>query len=176
MRCFVLLAALVAVALFVSGTATAQDQDSWTPLRFLIGDWDAVPKPGEASGRFEFRFDLQNSVVVRRNHADYPAIDGRAAYNHDDLMIIYHEGSPSVLRAMYFDNEGHVIRYTVQTGDARIAFLSDIAPNQPRYRLSYAKMVDGRLSGRFEIAPPGQPDAFKSYLDWLAVTSRSKRQ
>jgi hypothetical protein len=45
-------------------------------------------------------------------------------------------------------------------------FLSDLVAKEPRYRLSYALGSDGSLDGTFEIAPPGQPEAFKPYLTW----------
>jgi len=49
-----------------------------------------------------------------------------------------------------------------------VTCLSEKSGSQPRYRLSYAKLKDGTLRGRFEIAPPGQPEAFKTYLEWTA--------
>jgi hypothetical protein len=156
------------VFLFHSVTA-AEKQDVWEPLQFLVGDWEAVAKPAEAKGQFTFSFDLQSKIMVRRNHAEYPASNGRPGFTHDDLMIIYREDAPSALHAIYFDVEDHVIHYTVQTSPgAKVTFVSEVMVNMPRYRLSYDRLPDGKLHGKFEIAPPGKPEAFSKYLEWEA--------
>jgi hypothetical protein len=135
-------------------------------LQFLVGDWVADGPAAAGSGHFEFTPDVQGHVLVRRNHADVPAANGRPASVHDDLMVIYQEGKP---HAIYFDNEGHVIRYDVETGTADMAtFVSEAAPGAPRFRLSYKKLPDGRLGGKFEIAPAGKPEEFRAYLEWTA--------
>ena len=62
------------------------------------------------------------------------------------------------------------INYKVAAADdgQRVTFVSDPSQSEPRYRLSYAKSKDGTLNGKFEIAPPGQPEAFKTYLEWVS--------
>jgi hypothetical protein len=140
--------------------------DPYAQLRFLIGEWVADGPATAGSGHFEFAPDVQGKVLVRRNHAEYPAANGRPAASHDDLLVIYQEGKP---HAIYFDSEGHIIRYDVETGAAdAVTFVSESATGMPRYRLSYKKLPDGRLSGKFEIAPPGKPEEFKAYLEWTA--------
>ena len=69
------------------------------------------------------------------------------------------------LQAIYFDNEGHVIHFDVSTPKPNsVVFLSDPAQPGPQYRLSY-ELVEGVMSGKFELKMPGQPD-FTSYLEW----------
>jgi hypothetical protein len=138
-------------------------------LQFLVGNWEAVSKPGEPTGSFSFTREVQGQVIVRHNHAAYPAADGRPATTHDDLMVIYQEGT--ALRADYFDNEGHIIRYTAQARAGQVSFISEVIANAPRYRLSYATLPNGNVTGRFDIAPPGKPDAFTQYLVWEAKRS-----
>jgi hypothetical protein len=90
-------------------------------------------------------------------------------------MIIYYEGAPSVLHAIYFDVEDHVIHYIVQTSpEAKVAFVSEAIPDAPRYRLSYDRLPDGKLHGKFEIAPPGKTEVFAKYLEWEAQRAGSK--
>lgn len=147
--------------------AEKADSGSPAPLQFLIGDWEALSKPGEPTGSFTFSREVQGRVILRRNHAEYAAANGRPASAHDDLMVVYQKGG--VLRADYFDNEGHVIRYRVEsTADGQVLFISEALANEPRYRLSYAKLPNGNISGKFEIAPPGNPEAFRQYLVWEA--------
>lgn len=141
-------------------------------LRFLIGEWEGVGGggPGMGSGTFSFAFDLQNKAIVRKNHAEYPATAGRPAVGHDDLMVIYLDGASNQILANYFDSEGQQISYRVMPSSDHeaVTFLSGTSTPRPRFRLSYRKLKDGTLSGKFEIAPPGQPEAFKTYLEWSA--------
>ena len=140
--------------------------DPFHPLRFLMGEWVADGPDATASGHFELTADVQGKVLIRHNHADYPAAKNRPAVNHDDLMVIYPEGG---IKATYFDSEGHVIRYTMQPGaPGEATFVSEPVRGTPRFRLSYKKLPDGRLGGKFEIAPPGKPEDFKTYLEWTA--------
>lgn len=161
---------LIYLSLFLCAAAVlAQPQagDPYGAVRFLMGDWVADGPAAAGSGHFELTRDLQGNVVVRRNHSEAPAASDRPVANHDDLMVIYRESGGT--RAIYFDNEGHVIRYTVEAGgpDA-VTFLSEAVAGAPRYRLSYKKLPDGRLSGKFEVAPPGKAEEFKTYLEWTA--------
>jgi hypothetical protein len=139
-------------------------------LRFLLGDWRAEGggTPGEAGGGFAFASSVQDRVIMRTSFAEYPASAGRPASRHDDLLVLY-ATEPGELRGDYYDSEGHVIRYA---GDAsspgELLLVSEIVSGAPRFRLSYKLRPDGSLDGRFEVAPPGKPEAFGPYLAWTA--------
>ena len=135
-------------------------------FQMLIGEWTALDDPSGATGGFTFAFGVQDRLIVRTNYSDSPAADGKPASRHDDLMVIYVEAG--VVRADYFDNEGHVIRYLAEARSNEIVFLSEVKVSEPRYRLSYRPGSDGILNGRFDVAPPGKPDTFSSYLSWSA--------
>ncbi|MFB3922395.1 MAG: hypothetical protein ACE145_11775 [Terriglobia bacterium] len=154
----------------------AADGPDWDPWRFLLGEWvgEGEGQPGQGIGKFSFALDLQGRILVRKNRADYPATRERPAYSHEDLMVIYQGPSPSSTRAIYFDNEGHVIQYrvTVSTDGNSVTFLSDPSPSAPRFRLTYTKGKSGGLKILFEIAPPGKPDVFSPYIE--ATASRRK--
>jgi len=115
-------------------------------------------------GAFSFRFELDDHVLVRRNHADLPAANGRPAARHDDLMVIYSGAGKK--EAVYWDNEGHVLRYTADlSADGRVlTFVTAPVASAPRFRLTYTKTGDATLDIRFEIAPPQSPEAFSPYL------------
>src|SRR5215831_12543167 len=158
---------LICALLLLAATAGVRAQsDPIAALRFLIGDWQAIDTaPGE-TGAFTFKLTVQNHVIVRTNEAIYAATADRPASRHDDLLVIYAENGS--LKADYFDNEGHVIRYSVQSKPQAVVFVSDPSPREPRYRLTYSVGADGVLLGSFELAGPGSPDAFKPYLSWKA--------
>ena len=150
------------------------NQADWKAWRFLMGEWvgEGGGGPGQGSGTFTFALDLQGRVLIRKNHADYPATKDRPASSHDDLMVIYQDAGKAT-RAIFFDNEGHVINYSVEfsaSGD-QVVFLSDQIPDVPRFRLTYSKAPAGKLTILFEIAPPGKPDAFSAYI---TATARRK--
>ena len=138
------------------------------PLEFLIGSWDGGGSgtPGQGSGGTSFATGLQDRVIVRTNFAAIAATDKTPASRHDDLMIVYVDELGGV-RADYYDNEGHVIRYAVTVpGPGRVVFVSDAAAEAPRYRLTYETAPAGAVKGSFSGAPPGKPEAFTPYLTW----------
>lgn len=163
-----------AILFLLLNTVVAQKSttNSLDDLQFLIGEWEGVGvgAPGAGNGIFSFAFDLQNKAIVRKNHAEYPARADRPGVRHDDLMVIYLDGASSQIMANYFDSEGQQITYKVMPSadQGAVTFLSEKSGSQPRYRLSYAKLKDGTLRGRFEIASPSQPESFKTYLEWTA--------
>ncbi len=174
MGAFLLLMALCAPALRAA-EPPAPPRVSWESLQFLMGDWagGGGGAPGQGEGGFSFAPDLQGRILVRKNQAKYPATADRPAFTHDDLMVVYQEAPPA-MRAVYFDNEGHVIHYTVEVskdGNSAV-FLSEPSTSGPRFRLTYAKTGADTVSIKFEIAMPGKPD-FAPYID---ATARRKKQ
>jgi hypothetical protein len=167
--------AWLAVAALAAGSlgsspAGAEAPKGLEPLRFLLGDWRAEGggKPGEASGGFTFARSLQDHVIVRTNHAEYPATADKPSFRHDDLMVL-HVTEAGELRADYYDSEGHAIRYVGNTPSPNeLILVSEVVNGAPRFRLGYKLGEDGVLAGRFEIAPPGKPEAFGPYLAWTA--------
>jgi hypothetical protein len=152
------------------GRAAAGTAPSWDRWAFVLGDWvgDGSGEPGQGAGRFSFAFDLERRILVRKNHTEIPAAQGRPASVHDDLLIVYPEGGRT--RAVYFDNEDHVISYTLEpsTEPSVLALVSDRTPGAPRFRLVYRAAPGGRLAIRFEIAQPDKPDSFVTYLEGTA--------
>ena len=159
-------AAIIAIATVLAASARAEPPAPLAPFQVLIGEWQALDDPSGATGGFTFSWSVQDRVIVRTNYANYPAANGTPASRHDDLMVIYVDAD--VVRADYFDNEGHVIRYVADGKPDQIVFLSEVKPSEPRYRLVYRRASDGFLRGRFDVAPPGSPEAFSSYLSWTA--------
>ncbi len=171
-------ASLLLIALGVPAIRAAEPpappKVSWDSLGFLMGDWigEGGGGPGQGEGSFSFTPDLQGRILVRKNQAKYPATAERPAFTHDDLMVVYQEAPPA-MRADYFDNEGHVIRYTVEVskdGNSAV-FLSEPSSSGPRFRLTYAKTGADTVSIKFEIAVPGKPE----FTPYLQAAARRKK-
>jgi hypothetical protein len=162
-----LLFALTSAALFAQ--APAPKTDPFAPLRFLIGHWvgEGSGQPGQGAGGFSFQPALDGKILFRHNVTEIEAKDGRPAAHHEDELSVYPEGA--TLRALYLDNEGHVIHYTVTAlaGAQGAVLVSDLNPG-PRFRLSYRSTGADTVSIRFEFAPPGKPEAFATYLEGSA--------
>jgi hypothetical protein len=154
-------------------TASAQQPaagGNWDSLKFLVGKWvgEGTAETGQAgAGSCSFEPGLQSKVLVRKNHSEYPATNGRPAISHDDLMIIYPDRAKQLLRAFYTDNEGNVIHYTVTaSNDGKNAvFLGDTEMGARRYRLTYTLTQPDHMAIAFEMAPPGKPDEFQKFIE-----------
>ena len=149
--------------------------DDWGALQFIIGSWtgEGGGGPGQGTGSFSFQPDVQGKVLVRRNHSEYPAAKDRPAVVHDDLMIVYRESDESAegaLRAIFFDNEQHVIRYAVTMFGDKVVFTSEANRGAPRYRFTYTRVSADALRIKFEIAPPGKD--FATYIEAGARRAR----
>ncbi len=142
----------------------AQTSEPMKKLDFLLGEWTGIAGEkdtplGAGQGSFSFSPELKQKIIVRRNNASYAS-----GAQHDDLMVIYTEAPDPTPRAIYFDTEGHVIRYTLAfPSPNRVVFESDAVQPGPRFRLTYW-MEGGALDGRFEVAPPA--GEYKTYLSW----------
>ena len=160
------LGAVVLVSIAWTASTRAQSAAALESLQFLLGQWEGIGDQAGATGGFTFAPDVQGRVIVRTNYSNTPATATTPASRHDDLMVIYVDGDR--VKADYFDNEGHVIRYVAETRPGEVVFVSEIKPAEPRYRLTYSRQSATAINGRFEVAPPGKPDGFTPYLSWGA--------
>ncbi len=157
---------LILLILMLAPLMRAQTGDSWKKLDFLLGDWIGVAGEkdtplGPGQGAFSFQAELNRKIIVRRNAARYDS-----GAQHDDLMVIYLESPGESAKAIYFDTEGHVIKYAMSIPAAnRVVFESDGSQPGPRYRLSYW-LEGASLNGKFELA--AQPGEYKTYMSWTS--------
>jgi hypothetical protein len=81
------------------------------------------------------------------------------------VLYVYQDAENEPLKAIYFDNEGHVIHYAVSTPNSSTAmFVSDASPSGPQFRLVY-ELKDSVMWGKFQMRMPGET-GWKSYLEW----------
>lgn len=165
---------VTALLIFICASLNAQQPvkaADWTPYNFLIGEWvgDGSGAPGQGTGSVTFSLDLLNRVLVRRGSTDFPMQGNRPAFTHQDLMIVFQQEDKT--KAMYWDNEGHVINYAVEFSKdgKKLYFTSEIIPQSPRFRLVYERLEGNKINSIFEIAPPAKPDEFSKYLEGIVI-------
>ena len=158
----------IVLALFAA-TLLAAQSDPWKSLAFLEGTWDARTqggKPGVASsGTYTFRKELGGHVLAR--HSSSSGCKGPTDFDceHGDLLYIFQDAAGQPLKAIYFDNEGHVIHYNVSAPDtASAVFVSDPASPGPQFRLIYSRHGSS-MSGKFQMRIPPKTE-WTSYLEW----------
>ena len=124
MKCMVM--ALIAAILLpgMGQTGPASAPDPFKGLGFLEQTWEANTNGSagvKASGTYTFRRELGGHVLVRHSSKD-PGCKGPAAFDceHGDVLYVFQEAPGQLLKAIYFDNEGHVIHYDVTTPDAAL--------------------------------------------------------
>lgn len=151
--------------LLFSSTAFAQQTSSWNKWVWLIGEWqgEGDGNPGHGNGGFTLKPDLNEKILVRKAHSEYPAIANKPATIHDDLMIIYPDYSGSSSKAIYFDNEGHTINYSISYSDSSIIMTSEKNQNMPVFRLTYRLLSDNNVNTKFEMSQDGI--TFSTYVE-----------
>lgn len=164
------------VVLLLAGSLLAQNASGpapaetlWEPLKFLFGAWGGKTQGGNAGadsvGAWSFQTELKGHVLAR--HSSSSECAGPAGFNceHSDLLYVYPNLPGPSYKAVYFDNEGHVIYYDVTTPAPGTAiFLSSASLPGPQYRLTYERKAS-TMYGKFQMRMPGQT-AFRSYLEW----------
>lgn len=153
----------------LTSTTFAQN-DPWAGWSWMMGEWkgEASGRPGEGFGSFTLKADLDQKVLVRNAHNDYPAKELKKRIIHDDLMIIYEPGAKgNTAKAIYFDNEGHTINYSVEVSAKSIVFTSDPSPKMAFFRLTYTLLETERINTKFEISQDGKK--YTTYVEGNSV-------
>ena len=128
-----------------------------------MGEWVGSGQPGQGGGTFSFKPDLDQKILVRKSHSEYPASANKPEIIHDDLMVVYLDYSGNPNKAIYFDNEGHTINYSITYSDKSIVLTSDKVPNVPVFRLTYSLLDDASVNTKFEMSQDGEK--FFTYIE-----------
>ena len=142
-----------------------QQSSTWDKWSWLIGEWkgEGTGQPGQGSGTFSFAFNLDKKIIERKSHSEYPATENKPLVIHDDLMFIYLDFTGTPSKAIYFDNEGHTINYTISYSDKSIVMISDKIPNVPIFRLTYSLLDNESINTKFEMSQDGAK--FMTYIE-----------
>jgi hypothetical protein len=156
---------LLVIILWVAPASLAQDTSPWSSFSWLMGTWRGTGggKPGKGSGEFTFAVDPSSGALLRTSRSEDPASRKKPPAAHDDKMIITRGENRSLVKAVYLDNEGHAIEYTVAVSEKLIVFLSEKRPETPVYRLTYRYIDSKTVYTSFEISKDGKK--FTMYLE-----------
>jgi hypothetical protein len=157
---------IITIALigFIS-TVFGQQSSNWDKWNWLMGNWagEGSGQPGQGGGTFSFKPDLDQKILIRKSHSEYPASANKPQTIHDDLMVVYLDNSGNPGKAIYFDNEGHTINYSITYAEKSIALTSDKTPNAPVFRLTYSLLDDTTVNTKFEMSRDGEN--FMTYIE-----------
>jgi len=156
---------LIIVLLGMTALSFGQNDTLWSKMGWLKGEWvgEGSGQPGPGSGWFSLKPDLDGKILVRKNHAEYPATQDRPQIIHDDIMIIYPDNNGEPNKAIYFDNESHNINYSITYLDQAICFTSEKEPNSPIFRLTYIALSQDTINVKFEMSQDGE--TFMTYTE-----------
>ena len=156
-------------------TVFSQPNPTWEKWNWLIGDWagEGSDQPGKGGGTFTFKADLDQKILVRKSHSEYPALGSKPEITHNDLLIVYPDHSGNGSKAIYFDNEGHIINYSITFSDQSIILTSEKIPNVPLFRLTYTLLEDQKVNTKFEISRDGAN--FNTYLEGNSIKIRNEK-
>jgi hypothetical protein len=175
-----LLTTLLATALPISAQSAAMPtSDPLATLSFILGTWTAATAPAgnagaQVLGTYTFSRDLAGHALQRTGTVATCKGPQDFDCNHHDQLTIFPDANAlaahhSSLLALYLDNEGHVIYYTISLPDPHTAvFNSQGPPSEPKFRLIYHLEGSGPkavMIGKFQSAAPGSEE-FHSHLEW----------
>ncbi len=166
---------IIFFAIALSGLITAgfsQQPDKWADWKWLIGSWagEGGGQPGQGSGTFSFNYDLDNNIIVRKSHSVYPASGNKPEVVHNDLMIVYSDDQNKPSKAIYFDNEGHIINYSVYSNSNSVVLTSEKLPGTPVFKLTYTLVKENLIDTRFEISQDGSN--FSTYIQGKSIRQK----
>lgn len=151
--------------IMLTSVCVGQQNTKWDKWSWLMGEWkgEGSGQTGQGGGTFSFTYDLDKNIIVRKSHSEYPATVNKPEIIHDDLMIIYPDNKQESARAIYFDNEGHVINYLISFADSSIILESCKEGNTPVFRLTYLQLENDMVNTKFEMSQDGHK--FMTYVE-----------
>ena len=158
---------LILLFVLVQPLFAQKDNMGWEKWQYLLGEWkgEGSGQPGQGSGTFSFQTELGGNILVRKSHTEFPANGTKPAALHEDLMVVYKTKDGNPVKAIYFDNEKHVISYDITYSENKIVLTSEASSAMPRFRLIYEKLENNLVNTRFELAMPNAPENFKMYIE-----------
>lgn len=149
---------LVIAILGLTSITFAQQDTTWNKWNWIVGDWvgEGSGTPGQGIGWFSLQSDLDGKILVRKSHSEYPSTPEKSGIIHNDIMIVYLDESGEPGKAIYFDNEGHIIDYVITYSEKSIVLTSTRISNMPIFRLTYTLLDKETVNVKFEMSQDGE--------------------
>jgi hypothetical protein len=109
-------------------------------------------------------------ILVRKNHSEYPAAKDKPEIIHDDLMVVYLDYKENPDKTIYFDNENHVINYSISYTENTITLTSLKSGEMPVFRLTYYLIDKDILNVKFEMSQTGE--TFQTYTEGKCIRKK----
>lgn len=163
---------LIIIMLAAFTNSHSQQNKAWTKWEFLMGEWtgEGSGMPGHGKGSFSFKTDLDGKILKRKSKSEYTSAENKTKNEHEDLMIIYLDENENPAQAIYFDNEGHTIKYSITYAEKSIVLLSERQKDAPVFRLTYTAVDSKTVDTKLEVAPDGEN--FKTYIEGKSVRKK----
>jgi hypothetical protein len=165
----VLTAILTLSLLLLPGARFAAAQtsaDPWTPVRFLVGEWQgqAEGQPGKGTVQRSYTFVLKDRFLHERNVSTYPPQEAnKAGEVHEHWGFFSYDRARKALVFRQFHQEGFVNQYVLnaaESGARKLVFVSERFENVPegwRARETYEILSPDEFTETFELAESGKP-------------------
>jgi hypothetical protein len=167
------LRALIWACLLVPLVCIAADTpkpDPWSPVRFLIGDWEGTTEgePGRGTVARTYEFVLGNRFIHERNTSTYPPQEtNEKGEVHEHWSFLSYDRLRKALVLRQFHIEGFVNQYVrseTASSPAQIVFESEAFENlgsKWRAREIYDLLGPDEFTETFQLAESDKP--FRTY-------------
>ena len=146
-----------------------QPEAQWRAFQFLMGTWSGtgIGTAGEGPGTMVVASDLDGAVLKITNSQNFGPKGGRAAFTYSSIMVI----SPN-MKALFVDNEGHVLHYTARADGKNVTLLSVPERNSPRFRFTFKSVGEDKVDCGFDVAPLETPGKFTVHVHGVATKKK----
>ena len=161
---------LILLASAMPLTAADVKPDPWSPVRFLVGNWEgeAQGEPGKGAVERSYEFVLGGKFIEERNTSRYEARGDKPPETHLHRSFISYDKSSRKLMLRQFHAEGFVNLYAMNpalSSPTRLVFDSvsfENFSNDWKARETYEILSADEFTEIFELAEPGKEFAVYS--------------
>lgn len=165
--------ALCSLLLILSSGSFAEDAkpDPWSPVRFLVGQWQGTSagQAGEGTVTRQYEFVLGQRYIQERNTSTYlPQEKNKKGEVHEHWSFLSYDRARKLVVLRQFHVEGFVMQYVVNPSvslPTKLVFESENFENfsnKWRARETYEILGPNEFTETFELAPPDKPFAVYS--------------
>lgn len=173
---------LCSLLLILPSWSLAEDvkADVWSPVRFLVGQWEGTStgQAGEGAVTRQYEFVLGQRYIQERNTSTYPPQEkNKKGEVHEHWSFLSYDRARKLVVLRQFHVEGFVMQYVFNPSvslPAKLVFESENFENfssKWRARETYEVLGPNEFTETFELAPPDKAFAVYSKNHFKRVGS-----